>query len=174
MSTDPLALVARLGVLKYLSDRLNTARKEDLGPQAVAAFPVGSRLPVMIGGEHAGWLSIPQPRRTASVTNEARFLAWAKELFPTEVVKVEQVRSSFQANVLQSVKDRGGWVDKATGELVDVPGVEVKDGDPYTKVDATEGMGDIIGRAWLAGELDLREMLALPAAPEDGAPGVAA
>lgn len=162
-AVDPLTLATHLGVLKYLSDWLNATRKEELGPQAVKEFPVGSRVPVMIAGQHAGFLTIPQPRKTATVTSEAQFLAWVKKNHPTEVVTIPQVRPSFAELVLKSVKDRGGWVDKKTGELVQVPGVTSGEGDAYPMVKLSDGAEAIIAAAWLAGKLDLGEMLALPA-----------
>lgn len=158
----PFDVATQLGVVKFLSDKLTAARKEDLGPQATSALPVGTRLPVMVGGEHIGWLSIPQPRTTATVADPAKFLAWAREHAPTEIV--EAVRESFTRNVLESVKARGGWLDKATGEVVEVPGVTVSQGDPYPKVDLADGAGDAIGKAWRAGQIDLGQMLALPPA----------
>lgn len=164
MSTpDPFDVATQLGVVKFLSDKLTAARKEDLGPQVTSTLPVGTRLPVMVGGEHIGWLSIPQPRTTASVVNDARFLAWVKENFPTEIVTVEQVRESFAKNVLESVKAHGGWRTK-NDTVIDVPGVTVSQGDPYPKVDLAEGAGEAIGKAWRGGQIDLGQMLALPPA----------
>ena len=78
---------------------------------------------------------------------------------PTEIVP--SVRGSFTDLVLRSVRERGGWLDKSTGELTDVPGVERSFGDPYPKVDLEDGAGDVIGAAWRGGLIDIGHMLAL-------------
>jgi hypothetical protein len=118
----------------------------------------------MVGGQQIGWMSVVAGRKTATVTGEAAFLAWAREHHPTEVVTVEIVRPSFAANVLAAVKDKGGWLDKETGEVVPVPGVTEGEGDPYPKVDPFDTAGEIIGEAWRAGKVDLPGVLALPPA----------
>jgi hypothetical protein len=163
VTPDPLGLVTRLGILKYLADQINAARKERLGPEATEAFPVGSRIPIMIGDAHAGFLSIPQPRKSAKVISEAKFLAWVRDKHPSEIVTEPRVRESFADLVLKSVRERGGWLDKATGELADVPGVERGEGDPFPVVDLHDNAGDVIAAAWQGHQAEFRELLALPA-----------
>lgn len=167
MSADPMDLATRLGVLKFIADQVNQARKEDLGPEFVDTVAPGARLPVKIGDEVIGWVSVPKPTQKAVITSEAKFLAWAREHAPTEVVTVEQVRPSFAGLVLRSVKERGGWVDKSTGEYLPVPGVEVQTGDPYARAELGDGAEDAIRRAWRSGDLNLGGLLALPSAQEE-------
>ena len=162
--TDPLALVTQLGILKALADLVNRARKEELGPQAVAAFPAGARLPIMVGGKQIGWLSFPAARKSAEVTSEARFLAWAKANCPTEVETIERVRPNFQQNVLTQVKDKEGWLDKGSGERIVPPGVTASEGDRYPRVEPLfDGAMEIIAEAWRTGGIDVGSLLALPA-----------
>jgi hypothetical protein len=169
VSTDPFAVAVQLGIIAYISGKLSDARKNDLGPAATQALPVGTRLPIKIGDDLIGWLSIPQPRKGATVTGEAQFLAWARDNAPTEVVTVEQVRPSFASLVLESVKKNGGWLDKSDGEYKPVPGVTASEGDPYPKVDLSGDAGAVIAAAWRDGQVDIRQMLALPAAEGDEA-----
>ena len=161
--TDPLAAAIQLAVIKYVTDHLSAARTNDLSPQVIATLAPGARLPVKVGDELIGWVSIPQPRKTAEVVSEAKFRAWVEETHPTEIVTDPRVRPSFEALVKQSVKDRGGYLNRATGELADVPGVERAVGDPYVKVDLEDRAGDIIAAAWRDGSINIGEMLALEA-----------
>lgn len=161
MSTDPLAAAIQLGIIKYLTDHLSAARKNDLGPAVIATLAPGARVPIKIGDQLIGWLSIPQPSRKAEVTSEAKFRAWVEEKHPTEIVTDPRVRPSFADLVLKSVRERGGYLDKATGELTDVPGVERSTGDPYPKVDLEDGAGDVIAAAWRDGAINIGQMLAL-------------
>lgn len=165
MNTDPFTAAVQLGIIAYLKAHLENARKNDLAPVVLAALPPGSRLPIKVGDTLIGWLSVPQPRKTAEVISEAKFLAWVGEKHPTEIVTDPRVRPSFEALVLKSVKERGGWPDRETGELLtDIPGVTSGTGDPYPKVDLEDDAGTVIAAAWREGRVDLPAMLALPAA----------
>ncbi len=171
-TTDPFALVTQLGILKYLADGIKGVRERD-GKTAAASLPTGTRMPVMIAGTHAGFVAVQAGRKTANVTGEAAFLAWVTKHHPSEVVTTPHVRESFQDNVLKSVRERGGWPDKATGEVVDVPGVTTREGDPYPVVTLADGAENVIAGAWRAGEIDLAGMLALPAGAESDGPAAA-
>lgn len=166
MTADSMSLEDWLALLKFVADKVSDARRKQYGPQFVKAYAPGVRIPAKIGGEVIGWVSVPKPTQKAVVTDEAKFLAWAKEHAPTEVVTVEQVRPSFAALVLRSVKERGGWLDKSIGEYVPVPGVEVETGEPYARAELSDGAEDVIRRAWRSGDLNLGGLLALPSAQE--------
>lgn len=163
MTTNPLTAAIQLGIIKYLTDHLSAARKNDLGPAVIATLAPGARVPIKIGDELIGWLSIPQPRKTAEVTSEAKFQAWVEEKHPSEIVTDPRVRPSFAELVLKSVRERGGYLDKGTGELADVPGVERGTGEPYPKVDLEDGAGLVIAAAWRDGSINIGQMLALEA-----------
>jgi len=166
--SDPLALARTLAVVSYLSATLAAAKKEELGPQAVAAIPVGSRLPVVLGGGNAGFVSVPRPATRAVVSDEAEYRAWVEANRPDEIVTLRQVRDSFTSAVLASVKAHGGLLDKDKGEYVPVPGIEVRQGDPSPRVELGDDAAGLIGSAWRSGELDLGAILALPAAEAPG------
>lgn len=170
--SDPMALARMLAVVSYLSGTLAAARKNELGPEAAAAIPVGSRLPVMLAGRNAGFVSVPKPAARPVVADEPRFRAWVKANRPDEIVITEQVRDSFTSAVLASVKARGGLLDKEAGEVIPVPGVEIKQSDPSPRVELEDDAAELIGAAWRSGELDLGTLLALPPA-EESIPGQA-
>jgi hypothetical protein len=150
-------------IAKWLTERIVAARKDDLEPQAVTALPVGSRIPVELGGTVAGVVSRPRPTAGATIRNPAKFLAWVEEHRPGEVETVRQVRQSFADAVKRSVKERGGWLDPATGEVIHVPGVEQTEGNPVVRVELASGAEEAIAAAWRAGDIDVGAVLALPA-----------
>lgn len=102
---------------------------------------------------------------TAAVTDAEALLAWVKEHAPTEVQTVELVRPSFQKTLLDQVKSVGGWLDPATGELLDVEGVTVTPATPRPTltVKPTDDAADVVRRAWADGRLSLTDLTALPA-----------
>lgn len=167
-----LSLAERLALVQFLTQMLASARADDLGPRAGAEMAAGERYAAKFGGTApAAWVSMPKPSARASVTSQAAFLAWCEERFPSEVETVRQVRPSFAAKMRQLVKERGGWINKDTGELIPVPGIEASEGEPAVRVELTEDAARIIGAAWAAGDIALGEVLALPApgGREDGA-----
>jgi hypothetical protein len=161
--TDPFAAARFLLVAKWLTERLIGARRDELEPAAVRALPVGSRIPVVLDGVTAGTVSRAKPAVRVSVTNPLKFLAWTEEHRPGEVEVVRQVRQSFADAVKRSVKEHGGWLDTATGEVTPVPGVEVSEGDPSVRVELASGAEAAIAAAWRSGQINLAEVLALPA-----------
>ena len=59
------------------------SRADDLLPRATAEMPSGSRMPVMFGGKHAGWASMPEPsKKAAYVSDEKACWRWAREELP--------------------------------------------------------------------------------------------
>ena len=156
-------------IAKWLTERIVAARREELEPAAVRALPVGSRIPVVLDGVSAGAVSRPKPTVRVSVTNPLKFLAWTEEHRPGEVETVRQVRQSFTDAVKRSVKEHGGWLDQATGEVTPVPGVEAAEGDPSVRVELAPEAEAAIAAAWRAGLIDLGAVLALPAGGEPDA-----
>jgi len=144
-------LALKLAVHKVLADQLKGVRDE-LDEQARREMEPGDRVIAKLpSGERVGSVTLAQGRVTARVVDERAFTAWVAERFPAEVVQV--VRESFTKTVLDAVKRYGGWVDKATGELVQVPGVAVAEDDPYPSVRLTKDAQQLVARAWQSGEL---------------------
>ena len=161
-------------VAKWLTERLIAGRREELEPQAVRALPEGTRIPVVLGGANAGTVSRPKTATGATVKHPLKFLAWVREYRPGEIETVEQVRQSFADAVRKSVKEHGGWLDPATGEVIPVPGIEQTEGSPVVRVELAPDAEAAIARAWRSGAISLDTVLALPAPvvnDDDGWPG---
>lgn len=162
-----LSLPQRLAVVKFLSEMLSRLRGEELVPEAIAEWAPGARIPVKFADELAGWASVPKPSVRARIVNDRAFFTWVAEHHAHQIEVVERVYDSFTKVVLDAAKKNGGyWIDGDTGEKQPIPGVEVGTGDLYTKVDLTNDAGEIIARAWRAGDIDFGDLLALEATPE--------
>jgi len=144
-------LALRLAVHKALTDQLTKMRSQ-LNEEARREMEPGDRITAKLpSGEKVGSVTLTQGRVSARVVDKDAFTRWVAERFPTEVVQV--VRESFAKTVLDAVKRDGGWVDKATGEIVQVPGVAVTEDDPYPSVRLTRDAHQLIAEAWQRGEL---------------------
>jgi len=144
-------LALKLAVHKVLANQLKGVRDE-LDEQARQEMEPGDRVIAKLpSGEKVGSVTLTQGRVSARVVDKDAFTRWVAERFPAEVVQV--VRESFAKTVLDAVKRNGGWVDKATGELVQVPGVAVTEDDPYPSVRLTKDAPQLIAEAWQRGEL---------------------
>jgi hypothetical protein len=184
----------KLALWKFFSEVLKTAREKDMLPQAAAEMPAGARMPAMFGGRLAAWVNMPQPgRKSASVTDERKLLAWAQENHPHHVETVTEVRvdaalvaflrehrpqslhdfertePQWAEDVCKALADTGRYA-LMTGDIVtEVPGITVSEGRlSVPSVSLTDDAGEVIGAAWARGEIDLGEVLALPAPQEAG------
>lgn len=111
----------------------------------------------------------PQPE--ARVVDEKAFLAWVRQVHPQQVHSrlVVTVREAFEKSLLAEMTAAGvaRWVDRETGELHDVPGVELKPTRSSTHSVRFEKTGrDAIADAWRTGRLAVPGLQApeLPAA----------
>jgi hypothetical protein len=159
-----LTLAQRLAVAEWFARHFaTTVRKNQLNPEAAQAMDIGERLSARFGGRRIAWISMPTPATRATVDNDAAFLAWVKKNLPDEVETVERVRPSTAKHLAEMQKAKGGWTDE-DGNLVPIPGIRVSTSDPSPRVELEDGAEEAIRAAWLAGEIDLGGMLALPAA----------
>lgn len=131
------------------------AAKEETGTQQV-----GVTLP---SGEDVGKVSLVQPKATAVIVDEEAFREWARSVRPGEVVSrvVTEVRAAWASLVLKEITAAGvvQWCDKDTGELHDVPGVEMQGRAAYTRMTLPDEGRAAIAAAWQAGELKDMELL---------------
>jgi hypothetical protein len=189
---DGLSLPQRLALVRWLTDTLAHLREDDLLPQATAEMPPGARLPVMFGGQHAGWVNMPKPtQRNAYVADEKKLLAWAEANYPDKVETVEEVavdddliaflaehypsalrksqrvRASWVSDICAALKQPGYYVTLTGEKLTEVPGIELPEaGDPVPRVSLSEDAASIIAAAWRGGDIPVTEFLALPAGGE--------
>lgn len=189
MST-PLNLPQRLALVKFLTETLGRLRRDELLPQSAAEMPPGSRMPVMFGGRHAGWASMPKGSVSASVADEKELLAWAEknypdrvetvtevavdddliaflaEHYPTALQESRRVRPSWVGDICAALKDPGHYITVTGEKLTEVPGIEVRENDPAPRVNLEPGAADIIAAAWRSGDIPVADLLALPAGGE--------
>jgi hypothetical protein len=181
-------LAQRLALAKFLTDLLKKLRADELLPRATAEMPSGSRLPVMFGGQHAGWASMPQPsKKAAYVSDEKALLAWAEKNHPAKVENVttvnvdddliafladhypsaleegRQVQPAWLSDIKGALKDKGFYVTLTGEKLAEVPGITVPEPDPPApRVDLSDDAQQIIGDAWRSGNIPVTDLLALP------------
>jgi hypothetical protein len=185
-----LSLAQRLALCKFLTDALKALRLSELLPQAAGEMPSGARLPVMFGGQLAGWASMPQPsKKSAYVDDDKALLAWAEkhhaakvlttetaevtddvlavleEHLPSAIVKTRQVDPQWVSDLTDALRDKGFYVTSDGEKLTEVPGITVPESDPPApRVDLKPEAGAIIGAAWQAGDIPVGDLIALPAA----------
>ena len=157
-----------------VTDRLKAVRAEtqaalDKAEQQTGTRQVAAKLP---DGTSVATLSLTDPKPEAKITDTAAFEAWVMREFPGEIERrfVAEVRPAFLDKVLGEMTAAGvaRLVDKETGELHDVPGVEVKATRSRNHSLRFKPAGkEAIATAWQAGALAVPGVAA-PAAVESG------
>ena len=121
-----------------LENGLRTAKKET-GTQKVTIS--------LTEQQDIGTATLVQPQAAAVVTDVEKFKAWVIDHYASEIERrfVTEVRPSFTARLLKEMTAAGvaQWADPETGELHDVPGVEMQGRAAYTR--ASERPGDTGG-----------------------------
>lgn len=181
---DVKAATTREAVLKALLEEVKEAYEGartdvqhllDRQEQATGARQFAAALP---DGTKVGTVSLTGGERAAQIVDEDAFTAWAREAYPAEAVTriVKTVRATFTARVLDEMTAAGAAriADPDTGELHDVPGVEIRPSrarshsvrfSRKSKTNPRDGR-ELVGEAWRSGELAALVLPALaPAAP---------
>lgn len=198
---DPNALrdaVTRKAALKALYDQIGEALAEAgtdvqylLNQQykATGTTKVDALLP---DGTPVGSVTRKGGEKAAAVTDDEAFRVWVRDTYPSEhIVEVipvhvrTGVQPGFVAKVLAEVNAAGAarYADPATGEVHDVPGVELKPSRAAshqlnyrraTKTDPRTGR-DLVAQAWRESGLAAHVLPALaPAEPAQAAEDTAA
>lgn len=115
-------------------------------------------------------VTLSEPK-TGFVIDEAGFLAWCKQEYPSEVhvpEPVEQVRPGWRKVLLarMRVEQDGTVVDGETGRVLDFVGV-AEPPPPSTTLTFKKGGREEMARAYRDGRLALPELLALPASSQE-------
>lgn len=153
----------RAAVLTTLYDaigaELRTAKAElQAGLKAAKAETgtkqIGAMLP---DGTEVAKISLVTPDPAATVIDEQAFLAWVVQHHPDNVVRrfVTEPRPAFVKALLAEMTAAGAprWCNQETGEVHEVPGVQMQPRAAYHRVTfATDGR-DQIGAAWQSGQL---------------------
>ncbi|MER7692985.1 hypothetical protein [Streptomyces sp. NPDC097610] len=176
---DPVVVreaVTRQAVLGALLDEVKGAYKnaksaaDDLLDKAYKAGGTTKFDALLPDGTKVGSSSRQGGEREAQVVDAETFRAWVRDRYPTEHVVefvpaqvVTAVRPGFAGKVLAEATAAGTakYVDPGTGEVHDVPGVELKPSRAashrltYTRGSQAQPAGgrDLVAAAWRAGDL---------------------
>jgi hypothetical protein len=167
---DLAQLALEEAALKALSDTVNDRLKEvknamqeqlvDNGISKVtASLPDGTKVAT---------ISRSDAKPAAVVIDDDAFLAFVRGIAPSEVTTrlVTEVRPAYRTTVLAQMTAAGvpRIVDTETGELHDVPGVEVKATRALThSVRPAAGGKEAIAEAWRTGQLAHLNLLQIEA-----------
>ncbi|WP_431781772.1 hypothetical protein [Streptomyces chumphonensis] len=139
-----------------IGDQLKTVKAEmQAALEASGAARVDATLP---DGLKVGTVSLSTPKAAAVVTDDAEFLAWVREHSPHNVTSrvVTEVRPAYRTALLAEMTAAGSAevADKETGEVAEVPGVEIRAGRATThSVRLAKDGADAIAEAWRDGRL---------------------
>ncbi|MEU7046065.1 hypothetical protein AB0A77_34115 [Streptomyces varsoviensis] len=178
---DVKAATTREAVLKALLDEVKAAYEEartevqhhlDAAQEASGARQFAAALP---DGTKVGTVSLTGGDPAAQITDRAAFVAWARTEFPAERVTriVKDVREAFAERLLDEMTAAGvpAVVDPESGEVHDVPGVEIRPTRRRShSVRFAKGGRELVGEAWREGTL---AALVLPALAPGGGQGAA-
>ena len=123
---------ARLVAVAAVQAHLKTI-ESDLKAQAISLMETGDRKTAALDpadpkATKLGTVSRENGSTLAVIRNAMAFEAWVGEEHPEEFETVTRPKTSFVSAVLKSVIDFGGYPDTESGEIADVPGVEVTTG----------------------------------------------
>ena len=160
----------RTAVLKTLADdvtdAIGTAKDGIREPMLDAG--IKSLSAKLADGTEVASLTLAGGGAVPRITDPDAFLRWVQANHPGETETV--VREGYRKKILDAAKREGRAVDPVSGEVI--PGIEFTAGTPYVSVAFAKGHTpgrEAIRAAWVAGEIDLRELVALPAPNGNGA-----
>lgn len=154
-------------VLKTLADQISgqikTVRAEmQSALESSGASQVRATLP---DGTRVGTTSLTESVNSAQVVVPDAFIGWVRENAPSELTTVTVVRPAYQTELLEQMTAAGAAEipDQVTGEIVSVPGVEIRAGRSAThSTRLVKGGAERIVAAWRAGDLahlDLQQLM---------------
>lgn len=107
----------------------------DIGDSKAATLEDGALL---------GKVTKARGRKTPVVLDERQFVEWVSRNYPDEILR--DVRPAFRDKILSTAKRYGEAIDPTSGEFV--PGVGLREGDPYISYRAEPGSQEIISARW--------------------------
>lgn len=145
------------GQIKTVRAEMQSALESSGASQVRATLPDGTRV---------GTTSLTESKSAAQVVASDAFIEWVRENAPSELTTVTVVRPAYQAELLEQMTAAGTaeLPDQATGEIVSVPGVEIRAGRSAShSTRLSKGGAERIAAAWRAGSLahlDLPQLMA--------------
>lgn len=144
---------------KAIGDELKAAKQELEDGLRTAKTETGTKNITISLSEQQdiGTATLVQPTAAAAVTNPEKFKQWVMEHYASEIKRefVTSVQPAFQKLILDEITAAGvaQWCDKETGEVHDVPGVEMQGRAAYTRLTIPEEGKRAIAEAWQSGAL---------------------
>lgn len=167
---DMQQLALEEAALKSLADAVNDRLKEVKATMQEALVnggigKVDAKLP---DGTKVATISRSDAKPAAVVIDDEAFLAWVRTVAPGEIASrvVTEVRPAYRTLLLGEMTAAGvpEWADKETGEVHQVPGVEVRATRSLThSVRPVAGGKEAIAEAWRNGALAHLDLLQITA-----------
>ena len=151
MTKDQTALTFAL--LKVLSTRVGAA-KQAADADITSGWKVKDRnAAVLPDGTKVGSVTLAKGKTSAEITDADAFMEWVLETHPEaiEQVKITRVSPDFTARMIAFARATGRIDDPATGEAV--PGLQVREGDPYAMTTLEDDAVELVAKAWQSGQL---------------------
>lgn len=158
--TDTNDLALEEAALKTLADaildRLKAVKAEM--QEALVTGGIGKIDATLPDGTKVATISRSDAKPSAVITDDDAFLAWVRANSPHNITSkvVTEVRPAYRTALLAEMTAAGvaEWADRDTGEVHQVPGVEVKATRSLThSVRPTAGGREAIAEAWRTGAL---------------------
>jgi hypothetical protein len=173
---DTAAQAAVLDTLhKAIGDKLKVVKKDlEAGLKDAKAETGTQKVTISLGEDQpdVGSVSLVQPKAAAVVADEEAFKQWVMDHYGSEIERrfITDVRASFTARLLKEMTAAGvaQWCDKETGEVHDVPGIEMQGRAAYTRMTVPDEGKAAIAEAWREGRLPSVVPGLAPAAVEPG------
>lgn len=157
---DTAARAAVLDTLhKAIGDELKAAKRElESGLRAAKAETGTQKVAISLDEQQdIGTASLVQPAAAAIVSDVEKFKAWVMDHYSSEIKRefVTSVQPAFQKKILAEITAAGvaQWCDKETGEVHDVPGVEMQGRAAYTRMTVPDAGKQAIAELWRSGAL---------------------
>jgi hypothetical protein len=154
---------ARAAVLSTLhaaiGDELKAAKRELEAELRAAKAETGTQKVTISLSEQQdiGTASLVQPKAAATVIDAEKYRAWVMDHYASEIERrfVTDVRAAFTERLLKDMTAAGvaQWADPETGEIHDVPGVEMQGRAAYTRMTVPDVGKQAIAEAWQSGAL---------------------
>ena len=160
---------------KAIGDELKVVKKDlEAGLKDAKAETGTQKVTISLGEDQpdVGSVSLVQPKAAAVVADEEAFKQWVMDHYGSEIERrfITDVRASFTARLLKEMTAAGvaQWCDKETGEVHDVPGIEMQGRAAYTRMTVPDEGKAAIAEAWREGRLPSVVPGLAPAAVEPG------
>lgn len=167
---DIAQLALEEAALKALADTVNDRLKEvkNAMQEQLTTNGISKVTAALPDGTKVATISRSDAKPAAVVVDDEKFLAFVRSIAPGEIATrlVTEVRPAYRTTLLAQMTAAGvaRIVDTETGELHDVPGVEVKATRSLThSVRPSTGGKEAIAEAWRTGQLAHLNLLQIEA-----------